>query len=90
MAVHNQAKMLLKGVLDGIRPVPVSVNPGEVYHLHKQAQVVRVLSGSAWITFDMKDIVLRKGRNVYLPASEFPTLLSAVGQSPVVFEIQLQ
>jgi len=88
MAANNGTKMWRGGLWNAVRPDAVQVNPGDVYRLNTAAQMIRILSGSAWITYDGKDVVLRKGRNVYLPATTFPALLSASGKAPVVFEVR--
>jgi hypothetical protein len=88
MAVQNQTKSWLQGVWEAVTPNSIQVNPGDVHRLDTTAQVVRVLAGSAWLTYNGQDMVLRKGRNIFLPATNLPSLMSAIGQSPVVFEIQ--
>ena len=88
MATNNQGKTWLRGVLGAVKPNPVQVNPGDAYRLNNTPQVIRVVSGSAWISYDGKDVVLRKGRNMYLPKIAFPAVLSPIGEVPVLLEIQ--
>jgi quercetin dioxygenase-like cupin family protein len=88
MAVNNSAKTWRGQFWETIKPEAVQVNPGDVHRLDNTAQTIRILSGSAWVTYDGKDIVLRKGRNMYLPATTFPALLSAFGNAPVSFEVR--
>ena len=88
MAVQKQTKSWLQGVWQTVVPNTIQVNPGDVHRLDTAAQVVRIVSGSAWITYNGQDMVLRKGRNVYLPPTSMPSLMSAIGHNPVVFEVQ--
>jgi len=88
MATNNQSKTWLQGVLNMVKPNPVQINPGDAYRLNNAPQVIRVVSGSAWISYDGKDVVLRKGRNMYLPKIAFPAVLSPIGEIPVLLEIQ--
>lgn len=55
--------------------------------LVRQPTCVRVLQGTAWITHDGKDIVLQSGQKVQLDASRESTLIGALGNVPLVFDI---
>jgi quercetin dioxygenase-like cupin family protein len=88
MAANNSTKTWRKQLWQTIRPDAIQVNPGDIHRLNNSAQTIRILSGSAWVTYDGKDIVLRKGRNIYLPVTTFPALLSAFGKAPVSFEVR--
>jgi hypothetical protein len=87
MALNSDSKTWLKGMWKTVKRDAICVNPGEVYRLTAAPQMIRILSGSAWITFNGQDMVLRKGRNVYLPTTENAGLVSAIGHAPVLFEI---
>ena len=88
MTTNNSPKTWRGQLWETIKPEAIQVNPGDLHRLDNNAQTIRILSGSAWVTFDGKDIVLRKGRNIYLPVTAFPALLSAFGSAPVSFEVR--
>jgi hypothetical protein len=56
--------------------------------LVRQPTRLRVLRGTAWITHDGKDIVLQPGQKVQLDASQEGTLVGALGDVPLVFDVR--
>ncbi len=61
---------------------------GDVRPLERQSQVLRVVSGHAWITMDGKDIVLKRGDELTLNQGTHPAVISAAGLRPVVVEVR--
>jgi len=63
---------------------------GELFHLAKANQKIQILSGCAWLTLAGQDIILPRGEKISLgPAKDF-ALISALGQSPLIFEIRTE
>jgi hypothetical protein len=60
---------------------------GSVRTLQRARQVVRVISGCAWITLDGDDIVLCSGETVRLAPGKHPAVISGPSDRPVVYEI---
>jgi hypothetical protein len=50
-------------------------------------QLIRVLSGRAWITFDGDDILLEPGKQMLLPRNRFAAIISTIGSETLTFEI---
>lgn len=48
---------------------------------------LKVLQGMAWISHNGKDITLRAGQTTPLAASRQGTLVSPLGEEPLVFEV---
>lgn len=61
---------------------------GELYHLPKANQRIQIVSGCAWLTLAGQDIILPRGEKISVdPAKDF-ALISALGQTPLIFEIR--
>jgi hypothetical protein len=59
----------------------------ELYRLPANGQVIRVLSGIAWVTAAGKDMFLVAGEKMVLTASGDIALVSALGRVPLVLEV---
>lgn len=59
----------------------------EVFHLPAVSQEIRVLSGVGWVTAAGKDIILGPDEKIDLSGHEKFVLISALGQSPLIFEV---
>lgn len=60
----------------------------ELGSLPEQAENVRVCSGQAWVSVAGRDYVVGPGEIVRLPASRYPTLISAVRNQTALVEVQ--
>ncbi len=68
-------------------PRRIWLENGAVHRLTVQTRTyLRVLRGTAWITHDGQDIIVQAGQDTLLAASPFNTLVSALGDSPLIFE----
>ena len=66
----------------------IELNGDETYVLDSQAQIIRVLSGSAWITVNAEDHIVTQDEDTLIEAAREPAILSSLNGRPVVFEIQ--
>ncbi len=58
-----------------------------VFRLKRQTQLIRVLSGCAWITLAGEDIFVPRGQEILLPAGRECLIISSPNSRPLVFEI---
>ncbi len=65
----------------------ISLKSGKAHSIHCNSQVIRVLSGRAWVTFGGEDVVVKCGEAVGLPAGEHQAVISSLDEHPVVFSI---
>ncbi|HLO47460.1 MAG TPA: hypothetical protein VK211_03440 [Kamptonema sp.] len=65
----------------------IKIENNQVFRLPKAYREVQVLSGTAWITVDRKDIILRSGEKVCLPSSNNFALISALTNVPLILEV---
>lgn len=54
----------------------------------RESQVLRVVSGTAWVTMDDKDFVLQEGDEVRLSRGKYGALVSTIGDEPLVYEVK--
>jgi hypothetical protein len=60
----------------------------QTYQLEAHTQIVRVLSGCAWITISGKDQIVPAGEDVLLTPGKENPIISSVISTPLAFEIQ--
>jgi hypothetical protein len=65
----------------------IILGKGDLYRLQSAPHAIRVLSGTAWVTQDFSDVILKKGEQSLLTAGKYDILVSAIGSSPLVMEI---
>jgi hypothetical protein len=91
------ASALFKGVTrgsDAAVPLRIVLLPGEALRIPRARATVRVLSGTAWLTSEGKDIILCKGQclacNEQCQEAATPKeqpVISGVGFQAVLFEV---
>ncbi len=59
----------------------------ETYRVTADQRGLRVRSGRAWITLNGRDVVLKRGEEIALPAKRDSVVVSAAGRAPVVIEL---
>ncbi len=59
----------------------------EALRVPKRLSRLRVLSGTAWISLDGRDLVLEAGQTVELAELKTPAVVSAIGCAAVLFEV---
>ncbi len=53
----------------------------------KDKQVIRVVTGQAWVTVDGQDIFLEPGDELPLQAGKDEVVLTCIGVCPLVYEV---
>jgi len=68
-------------------PVIYVVSMGETQRVERRGQLLRVMSGQAWVSFDGYDFCVRQGATIRLQAGSNPAVISMLGQTELVCEI---
>lgn len=68
-------------------PTRYEVVPGENLTLRPENQLMRILSGSAWVSWKAMNVPLEKGGRWIFTQDEFPAVILAQGNKPLVFEL---
>ncbi|MBZ0317238.1 MAG: hypothetical protein K8L91_12520 [Anaerolineae bacterium] len=66
----------------------IALPVGRHLSLKAHGQTLVVLNGSAWVSFDGADFILRRGESVTLNTSPLSACVSAVGDKPVMLEVR--
>lgn len=67
-------------------PTRYEVPSGETITLQPKNQLMRIVSGSAWISWKAMNIPLIKEGRWFFTQDNFPAVILAQGESPLVFE----
>lgn len=81
---------LARPVLTEYVRTPVNVRRldiGDVAALPRADQVVRVISGCAWVTLNQDDLIIRSGERMTLYPGKYAPVISALGDNQLVYEI---
>jgi hypothetical protein len=82
--------LLFQGVARGApaaAPLRLVLLPGEALRIPRAHSTVRVLSGTAWLTSEGKDIILCNGQCLPVATLREPPVISGVGSAAVLFEV---
>ena len=61
--------------------------PGEVLRVPPTRGTLRVLSGTAWVSTEGKDIFLSRGEFIDTARRADPPVVSGLGRDPLLFEV---
>ena len=66
----------------------ICVQGRETHMLEARSQIVRVISGAAWISFDGRDFVVEAGQAIQLqPGGDNTAAICGLRRRPVIFEV---
>lgn len=82
-----QTQKQLTATHPGKHPLVIRLDNQETQRVVRQGQTVRIINGSAWITLDSRDIILRAGEALNLTYGNTPAVISPVAGAYVVYEI---
>ena len=66
----------------------IELMKGYVRDEKRESQVLRVVSGNAWVTMDGKDVVLKPGDEFKLSRGKYDAVVSPAGDEPLVYEFE--
>ena len=66
----------------------MQLSPGGARSIRRNSQIVRIISGHAWITFDGKDLYLDSDEELSLAPRKSHAVISALGGIPLIYEIE--
>lgn len=66
----------------------IELMKGYVRDEKRESQVMRVVSGTAWVSIDGEDIVLNPGDELKLSHGKHKALVSPAGAEPLVYEFE--
>ena len=66
----------------------IELMKGYVRDEKRESQVLRIVSGTAWISMDGEDIVLKPGEEFKLSHGKYKALVSTATNEPLVYEFE--
>ena len=82
--------LLFEGVARGVpadAPLRIVLLPGEALRIPRARPTIRVLSGTAWLTSEGKDIILCRGQCLAVATTNEAPVISGIGSEAVLFEV---
>jgi mannose-6-phosphate isomerase-like protein (cupin superfamily) len=67
---------------------PIELMKGYVRDEKRESQVMRVVSGTAWVSMDGEDIILKPGEELKLSHGKYKAVVSPTGNEPLVYEFE--
>ena len=64
----------------------LSLTAGQVLRLKKTIREINIISGCAWVSYAGQDMVLEAGDRASFALNRDVPVVSAVGQSPLIFD----
>ena len=66
----------------------IELMEGYIRDEKRESQVLRVVSGKAWITMDGEDFLLGEGDEIKLSHGKHKAVISASGHEPLIYEFE--
>jgi mannose-6-phosphate isomerase-like protein (cupin superfamily) len=67
---------------------PIELMKGYVRDEKRESQVMRVVSGTAWVSMDGEDIILNPGEELKLSHGKHKAVVSPANDEPLVYEFE--
>lgn len=72
--------------MEAVGKTHVELMKGYVRDEKRESQVLRVVSGAAWVSMDGEDFILRTGEELKLSHGKHKALVSPANNEPLVYE----
>jgi len=66
----------------------IELMKGYVRDEKRESQVMRIVSGTAWVSMDGEDIILNPGEELKLSHGKYKALVSPANDEPLVYEFE--
>jgi hypothetical protein len=86
MANPNEKRTM--HTMDKLSQSTIELMKGYVRTEKCQSQLLRIVSGTAWVTMDGEDMLLKPGDELKLAFCKHNALVSATGNEPLVYEFE--
>ena len=74
--------------MKAVRGTKIELMDGYVRSEKRESQVLRIVSGTAWVSMEGEDIVLNPGEELKLSHGKYNAVVSPVGEEPLVYEFE--
>jgi hypothetical protein len=66
----------------------IELMDGYVRDEKRESQVLRVVSGTAWVSMDGEDVILKPGEEIKLSHGRYSAVVSSADDEPLVYEFE--
>ena len=74
--------------MESLSKAKIELMDGYVRSEKRESQVLRIVSGTAWVSMEGEDIVLNPGEELKLSHGKYNAVVSPVGEEPLVYEFE--
>ena len=71
--------------MEQVSQTQFEVMKGSIRDEKPESQLLHVVSGTAWVSMDGKDLIVYEGQEVKLSRGKYQAVVSNVGDEPVVY-----
>ncbi|MBZ0298487.1 MAG: DUF2917 domain-containing protein [Anaerolineae bacterium] len=72
--------------MEALSQCKIELLKGFVRSEKRESQVLRIVSGTAWVSMDGEDMILNAGEELKLSHGKHQAVVSATGDDPLVYE----
>jgi hypothetical protein len=91
LTIKNRFSQMMNYVLSSAASAPIieylTVGENQVYTLPHDITSIRIVSGSAWVSHQAKDVVLYRGQTMDIEQSRDIAVVTSTGRRPVELEL---
>lgn len=84
----NPDEKRITHTLPQLTQTKIELMNGYVRNEKRESQVLRIVSGTAWVSIDGEDMVLKPGEELKLSRGAYNAVVSATGDGPLVYEFE--
>jgi hypothetical protein len=74
--------------MEALSKAKIELMNGYVRSEKRESQVLRIVSGKAWVSMEGEDTILEPGQEFKLSHGKHQAVVSAVGDDPLVYEFE--
>ncbi len=74
--------------MEALSKSKIELMNGYVRSEKRESQVLRIVSGTAWVSMEGEDIILEPGQEFKLSHGKHKALVSPMGNEPLVYEFE--
>jgi mannose-6-phosphate isomerase-like protein (cupin superfamily) len=79
---------LITHTMEKLSQSKIELMKGYVRSEKRESQVLRIVSGTAWVSMDGEDLVLNPGEELKLSHGKHQAVVSPAGDDPLVYEFE--
>ena len=74
--------------MEALSQSKIELMTGYVRSEKRESQVLRIVSGTAWVSMDGEDVILQSGEELKLSHGKHQAVVSPAGHEPLVYEFE--